>query len=94
MLAREAIPTDVARVVVDPAAYADGRTAGEAFAWLRANNPLGRAEIEGHDPSWVVAKHADILEISRQNDLFHSGDRSTTFTTLGPKRLPILYKLS
>jgi cytochrome P450 len=29
-----------------------------------------------------VSKHADILEISRQNELFHSGDRSTTFNTV------------
>ncbi|HLY79676.1 MAG TPA: cytochrome P450, partial [Caulobacteraceae bacterium] len=53
-----------------------------SYAWLRANNPLGRAEVEGFDPFWVVTKHADILEISRQNDLFHSGDRSATFTTV------------
>jgi hypothetical protein len=46
---------------VDPAAYADGHTAREAFAWLRANNPLGRAELDGHFPFWVVSKHADIL---------------------------------
>jgi len=82
MPARHTIPTDTARAVVDPAAYADGHTSREAFTWLRANNSLGRAELEGHAPFWVVTKHADILEISRQNDLFHSGDQSTTFTTL------------
>src|ERR1700722_1190511 len=82
MSARDTIPTETARAVVDPSAYADGHTSREAFAWLRANNPLGRAELEGHAPFWVVTKHADILEISRQNDLFHSGDQSTTFTTL------------
>ena len=54
----------------------------EAFRWLRANNPLGRAELEGIYPFWVVTKHADILEISRQNDLFHNGDMPTTFTTI------------
>jgi cytochrome P450 len=82
MSARQTIPAETARAVVDPSAYADGRTAREAFAWLRVNNPLGRAELDGHLPFWVVTKHADILEISRQNDIFHSGDQSTTFTTL------------
>ncbi|HXQ17284.1 MAG TPA: cytochrome P450 [Caulobacteraceae bacterium] len=67
--------------MIDPKAYADGVSARDAFAWLRANLPLGKAELEGNFPFWVVTKHADILEISRQNDLFHSGDRSTTFTT-------------
>jgi len=74
------LPEEIVRGVIDPAAYGDGRTAYESFRWLRANNPLGRAELEGFDPFWIVSKHADILEISRQNDLFLSGARSTTFT--------------
>lgn len=74
------IPANVAQTLVDPTAYADGRIF-DSYAWLRANNPLGKATIEGYDPFWVVTRHADILEISRQNDLFHSGDRATTLTT-------------
>jgi cytochrome P450 len=74
------IPEDVARAVIDPSAYGDGARVQNAFAWLRANNSLGRAELEGFEPFWIVSKHADILEISRQNDLFRSGERSTTFT--------------
>src|SRR5262249_32866153 len=46
-----------------------------------ANNPLGVAHAENHDPFWVVTKHADILEISRNNALFPSAVRSTTLTT-------------
>jgi hypothetical protein len=74
------IAEEIVRGVIDPAAYGDGHTARDAFRWLRANNPLGRAELEGVDPFWIVTKHADILEISRQNELFLSGARSTTFT--------------
>jgi cytochrome P450 len=81
MLANETIPESTAWAVIDPKAYADGATARDAFAWLRANLPLGKAELEGNFPFWVVTKHADILEVSRQNDLFRSGERSTTFTT-------------
>lgn len=73
------IPDDKAANLVDPTAYADGRI-HETYAWLRANNPFGLAEIEGFDPFWVATKHADILEISRQNALFHSGDRATVIT--------------
>jgi cytochrome P450 len=75
----EKIPDNIAVTLVDPKAYADG-TIHESYKWLRANNPLGRAEVEGYDPFWVVTKHADILEISRQNALFHNGDRQTTLT--------------
>jgi hypothetical protein len=71
------IPKDVADQLVAPSAYADGRIQ-KAYAWLRQNEPLGVAEIEGIDPFWVVTRHEDILEISRQNDLFHNGDRSPT----------------
>jgi cytochrome P450 len=78
----EVLPDAVARDIIDPTAHADGRRLHEAYRWVRANNPLGRAELDGFDPFWVVSKHADILEVSRQNSLFHSGDRPTTFTSI------------
>ncbi len=71
------IPSTVAETLVDPRAYADHRI-HDAYAWLRTNNPLGVAQPEGFDPFWVVTRHADILDVSRQNDLFHSGDKATT----------------
>jgi len=75
----ETIPNDIAIKLVDPKSYAD-RTVLDSYKWLRANNPLGRAEVEGYDPFWAVTKHADILEVSRQNALFHNGDLPTTLT--------------
>ncbi|HEV2365807.1 MAG TPA: cytochrome P450 [Caulobacteraceae bacterium] len=77
-----AIPEDIAWTIIDPKAFAADKPAHDAFRWLRANRPLGRAVLEGFAPFWVVTKHADILEVSRQNDLFHSGDMATTFTSL------------
>lgn len=74
------IPQPLADSLVTPAAYADG-TIHETYRWLRENEPMGVAEIQGVDPFWVATKHADILEISRQNDLFHNGDRSPTLTS-------------
>ena len=75
------IPSDIAQTVISPKAYADD-TVYAAFRWLRVNNPLGMARLEGFSPFWVVSKHADILEISRQNDLFASGALATTFTSI------------
>ena len=75
-----AIPQDRANTLVDPVAYADGRI-HETYAWLRANNPMGMATIEGVDPFWVATKHADILEISRQNALFSNGEKSATMVS-------------
>lgn len=37
--------------------------------------------MEGFDPFWVVTKHADILEISRNNARFPSAVRGTTLTS-------------
>ena len=76
------VPDEIAATVVTPKAYAEDAPVHEAFRWLRANNPLGRAKLEGCAPFWIVSKHADILEVSRQNALFHNGDVSTTFVTL------------
>jgi cytochrome P450 len=79
------VPDQIARTLVDPSAYADDRI-HDAYRWLRANNPLGRVELEGFDPFWAVTRHADILEVSRQNTLFHNGDRATTLTTTADDR--------
>jgi cytochrome P450 len=78
-MADTGVPKDIAETLVDPTAYATDRI-HEAYRWLRANNPLGVAEPDGYDPFWVVTKHADILEVSRNNDLFHNGDLQTTLT--------------
>jgi cytochrome P450 len=75
------IPEEIARDAIDPKAHADERRFHEAYRWLRAHQPLGRMENEGFEPFWIVTKHADILEISRQNDLFPSGVKATTLTT-------------
>ena len=79
------IPLDRAQTLVTPGAYADG-TIHETYRWLRKNEPLGVANVEGVDPFWVVTRHADILEISRQNDLFHNGDRAPVITSQAADR--------
>lgn len=75
--AERRIPDAIAASLVTPAAYATDEI-HDAYRWLRANNPLGVAEPDGFDPFWVVTKHADILEISRNNALFPSAVRATT----------------
>ena len=76
------IPQDIAQTIVDPKAYADGKRVDDAFAFLRREMPLAQAQPENFDPFWVVTKHADILEVERQNELFHNGDRATTLTPI------------
>ncbi|MEW5685922.1 MAG: cytochrome P450 [Pseudomonadota bacterium] len=79
------IPQEHASHLVDPAAYADHRI-HDTYRWLRKNEPFGVAQVDGVDPFWVATKHADILEISRQNDLFHNGDRNPVLTSQAADR--------
>lgn len=73
---RPSIPNEIASVLVKPTAYASDEI-HETYRWLRANEPLGIAEIEGFDPFWVVTKYDDLMAISKDNHLFPYGDRSS-----------------
>jgi len=64
--------------VVDPKAHANPPQLYDAFAWLRKNEPFARAELPGFDPFHLVTRHADILEISRDNQLFPYGSYPST----------------
>src|SRR5215208_683247 len=68
------IPDDIARAAVLPESYKEESVIYDAYRWLRENMPLGVAQIEGYDPMWLVSKHADIMLIERQADVFHNGD--------------------
>lgn len=74
------IPPELAATIVNPRAYAEGGPVDAAFRAIRAEAPFAVAEPEGFNPFWVVSRHADILTVERQADIFHNGDRSTFLT--------------
>lgn len=88
---------------LDPKAHADPKRLQAAFAWLRKNEPIARAEIPDVDPFYVVTKHADILAISKDNTLFPYGQNPSTLANtegvrnhrqaLASGARPILYTL-
>jgi cytochrome P450 len=67
------VPDAIARQIVLPEGHLDEDALFDAYEWLRENAPLSRVEVEGYDPLWLVTKHADILEIERQPEIFHNG---------------------
>ncbi len=71
------IPQQYADAIVDPEAYQDATRLDEAFTAIRRDHPFDVAHPQGYDPFWVAARHADVVEIERQPDLFHAGDRPT-----------------
>ena len=74
------LPGEVAAAVVDPVAYGQWDPLHEQLAWARANAPLAVAENHGHDPFWLVTRHADIMAISRDPRRFANGVRPTVLT--------------
>ena len=66
------LPQEIAEAIVSPQAFTDAEKIKEMFTWIRANNPLGIARPKGFMPFWVVSKHADVLEVTRRNDLYDS----------------------
>ncbi|MDZ7885782.1 MAG: cytochrome P450 [Mycobacterium sp.] len=64
-----------ANVFVEPKAYADDARLHEALAYLRAHEPVVRVESKLYRPFWAITKHADIMAIERENDLFLSEPR-------------------
>ncbi|OXR41277.1 Cytochrome P450-terp [Nocardia cerradoensis] len=67
------VPDDIARTVVLPEGHADDAKVYEAYRWLRENQPLAQVRVEGFDPLWLVTKHADLMEIERQPEIFSAG---------------------
>ncbi|WP_063001629.1 cytochrome P450 [Nocardia mikamii] len=67
------VPDDIARTVVLPEGHADDAKVFEAYRWLRENQPLAQVRVEGYDPLWLVTKHADLMEIERQPEIFSAG---------------------
>ncbi len=74
------LPGEITATLIDPGAYADLQRITDAYAWLREHMPLGVARSRDFDPFWVVTKHADILEVSKNNKAFRNGDRATILT--------------
>ncbi len=66
---------ETCNLIVTPAVYADHKLLDATFTRLRAEDPLAWCEPEAFRPFWAVTKHADIMEVSRQNALFTNGER-------------------
>jgi cytochrome P450 len=61
--------------LADPTSYTDETRLHEALALLRRESPVHLVEAPGYAPFYAVTRHADILEIERDNELWLSEPR-------------------
>ena len=64
-----------AKVLADPTAYPDEPRWHAALTHLRANVPVAWVDHPPYRPFWAITKHADIMAIERDNNLFISEPR-------------------
>ncbi len=63
--------------IVSPEAYTDNETLLRSYARLRKERPVAWVDVEPYRPFWAVTKHADIIEVEKQHDLFINAPRLT-----------------
>jgi len=71
---------EAAKVLADPTAYADDRRLHTALTELRSTNPVAWVDNPPYRPFWAVTKHADIMAVERDNELFLSEPRPVLVT--------------
>lgn len=74
---------EAAKVLADPTAYADDDRLHTALAHLRANNPVAWVDKPPYRPFWAITKHADVMDIERENMLFTNWPRPVLTTAEG-----------
>lgn len=76
---------EMARQVIDPAAYAEWNGLLDTFDWLRENMPIGKVEAAEpgvFTPFWLLTRYDDVMRVSKENALFLNHPRPVVFTTI------------
>jgi cytochrome P450 len=74
---------DAAEVLADPLAYTDEPKLHAALAHLRADAPVSWVEVPNYRPFWAITRHADIMNIERDDALFTNWPRPVLTTAEG-----------
>ena len=57
-------------IFVDPGGYAQPDRWHGAAQRIRDESPILKVAVEGHPEFWAITKHADVMEIERNPDIF------------------------
>ncbi|MGI5324233.1 cytochrome P450 [Actinomadura nitritigenes] len=66
---------EAGRALADPKAYADEARLHEALALLRRESPVRWVDAPDYNPFWAITKHADVLEVERNHEIFLNAPR-------------------
>ncbi|EHI11575.1 cytochrome P450 [Mycolicibacterium thermoresistibile] len=66
---------EAATVLADPQAYTDEDSLNAALTHLRAHAPVSYVDVPNYRPFWAITKHADIMDIERDNELWINAPR-------------------
>lgn len=83
MRAPAILPTEIAKQVIDPHAYAKWDPLLDTFDRLREECPVARVvpEQEGlFEPFWLITRHDDVMRISKDNATFLNNPRPVVFS--------------
>ena len=84
----ELVPAALGKQIVSPAAYADFESMHQMFTELRRDAPLALVDTPGFDPFWMVTKHADVMEVSRQPLTFsNNGHRCALLSQFAERKI-------
>jgi cytochrome P450 len=64
-----------AKTLADPGAYTDEPRLHGALARLRASAPVCRVDVPGYRPFWAITRHADVMAVERDHEVFVNGPR-------------------
>ena len=76
----ELAPGELAEALVSPAVHADERRVHALFSQLRHTSPVHWTQPADYRPFWALTRHADIMEVSRRNDIFINSRRLNLMT--------------
>jgi len=66
--------------IITPEHYERNGYPHAEWTWLRRNDPVFWYDRPNVDPFWVITKHADIIAIGKQPELFLNAPRLAVFT--------------
>jgi cytochrome P450 len=67
-------------IFADPTAYADPSGWHAAAKQIRDRAPILKVALEGYPEFWAITKHADVMEIERNPEVFTNGTLSVLAT--------------